>query len=100
MKTPVTLDPYVIASLLPDLVGHDRHPSAFLTYVVIAAEAGGGWAALSHAQLAERTGLSRRAIQLAVARLARRGLVDVRRDGPTDTSRYRALSPWRRDRSE
>ena len=98
MDAPRTLmlDRYVIETLLPDLVGHDRRPSAFLVYLVIANEAGDGRAALSHAQLAERTGLSRRAVQSAVALLHRRQLVEISRRGPTDTSQYRPLSPWRR----
>jgi hypothetical protein len=28
--TTLTLDAYVLDTLLPDLVGHDRQPSAFL----------------------------------------------------------------------
>ena len=91
----LALDPYVVETLLPDLVAHDRRPSAFLVYLVIAA-APGGRIALSHAALAERAGISRRAAQSAVAHLARRGLIEVRRRGPTETSEYRALTPWRR----
>ena len=29
------LDPYVTDVLMPDLVGHDRQPSAFLTYLFL-----------------------------------------------------------------
>lgn len=92
---PIPLDPYVVETLLPDLVAHDRRPSAFLVYLVIAA-APDGRAALSHSTLAERAGLSRRSAQAAVAHLARRGLIEIRRQGPTETSEYRALAPWRR----
>jgi transcription initiation factor IIE alpha subunit len=90
------LDRYVVETLLPDLVGHDRRASAFLVYLVILAEAGEGRAALSHSQLAERTGLSRRAVQTAVGLLHRRQLIEISRRGATDTSEYRPLSPWRR----
>lgn len=48
------------------------------------------------AALAERTGLSRRAVQAAVALLHRRGLLEIDRRGPTETTEYRALRPWRR----
>jgi len=92
----LTIDRYVIETLLPDLVGHDRRPSAFLVYMVILAAGTEGRVALSHAQLAERTGLSRRSVQTAVALLRRRQLIEVGRRGATDISEYRALSPWRR----
>jgi CRP-like cAMP-binding protein len=92
----ITLDRYVIDTLMPDLVGHDRRPSALLVYLAICAAAGDGRAALSHAQLAERTGLSRRSVQAAVAHLARRQLIDSATRGPTEICRYRPLTPWRR----
>jgi hypothetical protein len=88
------LDRYVVDTLLPDLVAHDHRPSAFLVYLVVAAA--DGWIALSHARLAEHAGLSRRSAQDAVAHLVRRGLIEARRRGPTETSEYRALTPWRR----
>ncbi|HEY2482984.1 MAG TPA: helix-turn-helix domain-containing protein [Caulobacteraceae bacterium] len=93
---PLRLDRYVVETLLPDLVGHDRSAAAFLVYLVILAEAGDGRAALSHARLAERAGLSRRSVQTAVALLRRRQLLEVSRRGPTETSEYRPLAPWRR----
>jgi Helix-turn-helix domain len=95
MTAHLSLDRYVVETLLPDLVAHDRRPSAFLVYLVICA-APGGRIALSHSALAERVGVSRRAAQSAVAHLARRGLVEIRRRGPTETSEYRALAPWTR----
>jgi Mn-dependent DtxR family transcriptional regulator len=93
---PCVLDAYVIETLLPDLVGHDRCTSAFLVYLVIVAASSAGRVALSHAQLAERTGISRRSVQSAVALLERRGLLEVTRRGATETSEYRKLTPWRR----
>lgn len=94
--TAYVIDRYVIDTLMADLIGHDRRPSAFLVYLAIVAEAGEGRAALSYLQLAERTGLSKRAAQDAVKALANRGLVEVVRRGPTETPQYRPLSPWRR----
>jgi biotin operon repressor len=90
--TPYLVDRYVIDTLLPDLVGHDRSTSAFLVYLVIlTAAAETGRVAFSHAQLAERTGMSRRAVQAAVARLSRRQLIEITRRGATETSQYRPL---------
>jgi DNA-binding MarR family transcriptional regulator len=87
------LDDYVIESLMADLVGHDHKPSAFLVYLMIAAI---GPASLSYAELAERTGLSKRAVQMALAHLKARQLIEVRKGGVTEAARYVALTPWRR----
>jgi DNA-binding MarR family transcriptional regulator len=92
---PIELDRYVVDTLLPDLVGHDHHPSAFLVYLALAGAAGGGSVALSYSQLAERTGLSKRAVQTAVARLQRRALIEVQGRNVTEPLRYRVLTPWR-----
>jgi hypothetical protein len=95
-QATLRIDAYVVDTLLPDLVGHDHRASAFLVYLVIAAQASDRRVAYSHAQLAERTGLSRRSVQTAVALLQRRLLIEVTRRGGTETSEYRALAPWRR----
>ncbi len=95
-RTADVLDPYVLDTLMADLVGHDHRPSAFLVYLAIVAAAGDGRAALSHSALAERTGLSKRTVQTAVAALLRRSLIERLRRGPTETPQYRPLSPWRR----
>jgi len=89
--TSIPLDRDVIDRLLPDLVGHDRRPSAFLVYLVILGAAVDGRVALSHAELAERTGVSRRAVQDAIALLRRRQLIEVIRRGATETMQYRVL---------
>lgn len=99
MTDTVTLDRYVLDSLMTDLVGHDRTPAAFLVFVAIWAAGDGGRAALSYADLAARTGLARRTVQSAVAHLHRRELLEIERSGPTETPRYRPLTPWRRWRS-
>ena len=95
-KAPYAIPRYVADTLMRDLVGHDRRPSAFLVYLAIAAQAQDGVRSLSHRELAEFTGLSRRAAQDAVAHLVRRGFIEVERKGPTETARYRALTPWKR----
>ena len=93
-----TVDRYVLDTLMADLVGHDHRPSAFLTYLAIVSAHADGRASLSHAELAERTGLSRRAVQGAVQVLERRKLVEISRQGPTDAATYVPLTPWRRQR--
>ena len=95
---PLRLDPYVIDTLLPDLVGHDHRPSAFLVYLVLWRLAG---QPASLRELAEATGLSKRSVQDAIRRLERRRLAHIERDGPTAIAiaRYVVLKPWRRRRT-
>lgn len=90
------MDAYVIDALMRDLVGHDHRASAFLVYLSLTAAAEGGAARLSLAQLAERTGLSKRSVQEAVLHLVDRHLLRVTRQGTTDVPRYEPLAPWRR----
>jgi DNA-binding FadR family transcriptional regulator len=92
------VDRYVLDTLMADLVGHDHRPSAFLAYLAIVAAHADGRVALSHADLAERTGLSRRAVQGAVELLERRKLVEISRQGPTEAATYVPLTPWKRQR--
>ena len=92
------MDPYVADTLLRDLVGHDRRPSAYLVYVYLWGLTGGrktARAALSLARLAEETGLSKRAVQDAVAHLERRKLVRIDRPRATAMPAYEVLRPWR-----
>lgn len=91
------LDPYVVDTLMPDLVGHDRQPSAFLVYLclwrrTVGAERDGARIALE--ELAFATGLSKRAVQYALGRLSRRRLIEVTREGITAVPEYRVLRPW------
>ena len=93
------IDRYVLDTLMADLVGHDHKPSSFLVYMAILAAHADGRASFSHAELAERTGQSRRTVQGAVENLKRRGLVEVSRQGPTEAATYVPLTPWRRQRN-
>lgn len=92
------VDAYVVDALMRDLVGHDHRASAYLVFLSLAAAMAGGAVRLSHAQLAERTGLSKRSVQEAVLHLVDRGLLRVTRHGRTDIPSYEALTPWRRHR--
>jgi hypothetical protein len=96
MKTTAQIDTYILDTLMADLVGHDRRPSAYLTFLAIWSAGDGGQTALSYADLSRKTGLSKRSVQAAVTHLLRRELLEVAKDGVTDTPRYRPLTPWRR----
>jgi len=97
MLKPVKVDDYVLDVLMPDLIGHDRQPSAFIVYLRLWRLTDGGRqksAPLSLRDLSDQTGLSKRAIQDAVDRLERRQLVTVERAMPTAVPVYRVLKPW------
>ena len=81
MQGEVRIDPYVVDTLMRDLVGHDRRPSAYLVYLAILSSGNGKPVALSHQQLADEDGLSKRAVQDAVAHLVSRGLLSIVRRG-------------------
>ncbi|HTP48486.1 MAG TPA: helix-turn-helix domain-containing protein [Casimicrobiaceae bacterium] len=90
-----TLDPYVVDVLMPDLVGHDRSPAAFIVYVYLAHAAGPrGRVQVSYATMAADTGLSKTCVQRAVAHLRRRKLVVATKDTPTSVPDYRVARPW------
>jgi hypothetical protein len=96
MRT-LAVDEYVIDTLMPDLVGHDRRPSAFLVYLYLWRRTHGRGrrqVQISLVDLAEHTGLSKRATQDALRGLVRRRLVSVSRESITDVPRYAALRPW------
>jgi len=95
-KARLEFDSYVLDSLMGDLVGHDRRPSAFLVYLTILTANSRGVRDLSYAQLAESTGLSRRSAQDAVTHLITRRLLRSERSSATETTHYTALTPWRR----
>jgi len=95
MGDTLRIDSYVTGTLMRDLVGHDRRPSAFLVYLALLS-LGEGRAALSHAQLAEQTGLSKRAVQDAIRHLAKRGLIAIKRAGRTEPAIVEPRFPWRR----
>jgi len=103
MKDICRFDPYVLDTLLPDLVGHDRQPSAFLVYLYLADRVTRGRAracAASLSTLAVDTGLSKSAIQRGLRTLVRRRLVRVDRRSPTAVPVYTPLRPWaRRERA-
>ena len=98
MSKNITLDAYVIDTLLRDLVGHDRRASAFLVYLYLATRADhrGRGVPASYTDLARALGLSKSAVQGAVHHLRRRRLLRVEHASPTAVPVYQVATPWRR----
>lgn len=99
-NSTLEIDAYLLDTLMPDLVGHDRQPAAFLVYVYVwrSTQAEGvSDRAMSLREMAEGTGLSKRAVQSALNTLVRRQLVSVERESITAVARYSAHRPWARD---
>jgi hypothetical protein len=95
----ITLDAYVIDCLLPDLVGHDRRLSSFIIYLYLyrhAAQQASWSVRMSHQAIASATGLSRSAVQSALAHLQSRQLIATSRAHPTAVPLHRVLRPWLR----
>ncbi len=95
----IELDEYVIATLMRDLVGHDRQASAYLVYIYLwwlTERASEARVAVSLNELAEGTGLSKRAVQDAIARLHKRRLLSIKRESITAVPEYAVLRPWAR----
>jgi DNA-binding MarR family transcriptional regulator len=94
----LTLDAYVVDTLMRDLVGHDRQPSAFLVYLYFWRHTHANNAATVQVALldiADATGLSKRAVQDALTQLVKRRLVAVARESITAIPVYTVLRPWR-----
>jgi len=94
----ISLDPYITDTLMRDLLGHDRAPSAFAFYLWLWRHTRGiGKTAIgvSLQHIASETGLSKSSVQNAIRRLRRRKLISVRRDGATTACHYEVLEPWR-----
>jgi DNA-binding MarR family transcriptional regulator len=95
----IRLDSYVVDTLMADLVGHDKKPSAFVVYLYL-------WSRLattrlkkvevSHQTIANDTGLSKSAVQKSITHLLRRQLIRSELPFKTATPLYTILRPWRR----
>ena len=99
----IGIDEYVIDVLMPDLAGHDRSPAAFLVYVLLWTELYRNEqksVAISLQKMAEGTGLSKSAVQAALRRLTRRGLVQVAKKSPTAVPEYSLMRHWVRRRAK
>ncbi|MGI8819874.1 MAG: helix-turn-helix domain-containing protein [Chthoniobacterales bacterium] len=97
-RETIPVDDYVLDVLMRDIVGHDRQPAAYLIYLHLYGQAARRkWkpVAASLRMLAEATGLSKSAVQTALARLRRRELIESTTDHPTATPQHRVLRHWR-----
>jgi DNA-binding MarR family transcriptional regulator len=92
------LDDYVVETLLPDLIGHDRSPSSFIVYVKLWNDAGGPEQRIqvSLSTLAVETGLSKSSVQAALRRLRKRGYLSTKRASTTAVPVHTVNAPWRR----
>jgi len=93
----VPLDAYVLDSLMPDLVGHDRRPSALLVFLYLWRKTRGGArpTVVSLTMMAGGTGLAKRSVQTALDHLRRRDLIAVRRATATAASSVKLRCHWR-----
>lgn len=99
MPARLSIDRYIVDALMPDLVGHDRQPSAFLVYLLLWCRSRGSVArrtTMSLQQIALETGLSKSAVQHALRRLKRRRLLTSRRETATSAPEYVLHAPWSR----
>jgi DNA-binding GntR family transcriptional regulator len=100
--SPIKLDDYVLDTLMADLVGHDRQPSAFLVYLLLWRQTHGSGrsaAQVSLQDLSLGTGLSKRSVQEALRWLSKRRLLSLQRESITAIPVYTVRRPWARDRT-
>jgi hypothetical protein len=93
----VSLDAYVLDILMPDLVGHDRRPAAFLVYLFLLRRALRGRrdeVAVSLQTIATGTGLAKSTVQSAVRHLKRRKLLDPGVAATAAAPVRAILRPW------
>jgi CRP-like cAMP-binding protein len=93
------VDAYVFEVLMPDLVGHDRRPAAFVVYLYLLHSAhalGRDRVPASLQTIAVDTGLSKSAVQVALRHLKRRGLVSAEDTGTQVSPVRTVVRPWRR----
>ena len=98
-KQTIPVDDYVLDVLMRDLIGHDQQPAAYLVYLCLYGQASRKkWKPVSASlrTLADATGLSKSAVQVAIGTLQRRKLIVTTRDHATATSRHRVLRHWRK----
>jgi DNA-binding MarR family transcriptional regulator len=98
-RKTIPVDDYVLDVLMRDIVGHDQKPAAYLVYLYLYGQAARQkWKPIpaSLRGLAEATGLSKSAVQIALALLRRRQLIETTSDHSTATPEHRVLRHWRK----
>jgi DNA-binding GntR family transcriptional regulator len=99
MTATVSIDAYILDTLMADIVGHDRQPSAFLVYVFLWRRTHGDGqpsVQVSLLDIAASTGLSKRAVQDALSLLSKRRLLSIQRESITAIPVYSVRRPWAR----
>jgi hypothetical protein len=97
-KQTIPIDDYIVDVLMRDLIGHDQQPAAYLVYLYLYGQAARKkWRPVvaSLRTVADATGLSKSAVQIALATLRRRELIVTTHNHTTATSRHRVLRHWR-----
>src|SRR4029453_2133314 len=98
-RETIPIDDYVLDVLMRDLIGHDQQAAAYLVYLYLYGQAARKkWkpVAASVRTLADATGLSKSAIQTALANLRRRELIVTTRDPGRAPPRHCVLRHWRK----
>jgi hypothetical protein len=93
----VEIDAYVLDTLMADIVGHDRQPSAYLVYLFLWRRTHGSGHASARVSLWDisvGTGLSKRAVQEGLRLLAKRRLLSIQRESITSVPVYTVRRPW------
>jgi hypothetical protein len=93
----LSLDAYVIDTLMPDLVGHDRRPAAFLVYLFLLRQALRSRrddVPVSLQTIAINTGLSKSSVQSALRHLRRRRLLNPNVTATPARPVRSILRPW------
>jgi helix-turn-helix protein len=101
IATEMKCDPYIIDTLMRDLVAHSHSSAAFLVYLQLYRHthgAGRELVPMSHRILVELTGISKRSVQTALGHLIDRRLIRRRKARPTAVPVYTVLTPWIRTR--
>jgi hypothetical protein len=93
----ITIDRHVVEVLMRDLVGHDKKASTFVVYFYLYVrrlDSANARVRISLQRLADSTGLSKRAVQIAIKHLVQRQLLDAYRATPTSVPEYSVRRPW------
>jgi hypothetical protein len=93
----ISVDSYLVDTLMPDLVGHDRRPAAFIVYLYLSRLAGlSGRDSVSASlqTIATHTGLSKSTVQAALRHLRRRRLLDPSVVATVTNPVRKILRPW------
>jgi hypothetical protein len=99
MAKRLGLDPYIVDTLMRDLIAHDRAPSTFVVFLWLWRQThaqGREKIGASLADIAHATGLSKSSIQAAIRRLSRRRLVTANKSAPTAAPIYQVNETWKR----